>query len=164
MQRAEASYPPERNRMNRAGQLAWFADAYARAGDVETGLALVAQAQAELARTGARFMSSELRRLEGELLLKLDGSRPSEAEASFAQAIALARTQEAKSLELGATVSLSRLLLEDGRGGEAQDILTAVYASFSEGFETPDLRAARELLQELSASLSACVGSASRDI
>ncbi len=86
-------------------------------------------------------------RIKGELL-QLSG-RTSEAEASFRQAIEVARRQEAKSWELRATISLSRLLQKEGRSAEARQLLSEIYGWFTEGFDTPDLKEAKALLEEL---------------
>jgi len=90
-------------------------------------------------------------RVKGELL-GLNG-RPSEAEASFCQAIEVARRQEAKSWELRTTLSLGRLLQKQGRSEEARQLLSEIYGWFTEGFDTPDLKEAKALLDALEASL-----------
>jgi predicted ATPase len=71
------------------------------------------------------------------------------AEACFERAIRIARRQSAKSLQLRATASLARLWLDRGRRSAARDLLAPVYAWFTEGFDTPDLRQAKELLETL---------------
>ena len=85
--------------------------------------------------------------LRGELLAREDGPA---AEASFREAIALARRQGARMYELRATTSLARWLTEGGRVTEARRLLAPLYASFTEGFDTRDLMEARALLEELS--------------
>jgi adenylate cyclase len=95
---------------------------------------------------------------QGEIALKsADGSRRSvdaeaEAEGCFRRALEVGRAQEARSLELRAATSLARLWRDQGRRAEAHDVLGAVYGSFTEGFDTGDLRAAKALLDELTAS------------
>jgi len=74
-----------------------------------------------------------------------------EAEACFLKAIEIARRQQAKSLELRATVSLARLRQQQGNQKEAHRMLSTVYGWFTEGFDTADLREAKALLQELAA-------------
>jgi predicted ATPase len=69
---------------------------------------------------------------------------------SFHQALAVARTQQAKSLELRAATSLSRLWQRQGKRDEARQLLTPIYSWFTEGFDTADLQEARVLLHELS--------------
>jgi predicted ATPase len=73
-----------------------------------------------------------------------------EAEECFQQAIEVAQRQGAKSLELRATVSLGRLWQSQGKREEAHRMLAEIYGWFTEGFDTLDLRAARDLLEELS--------------
>ncbi len=85
-------------------------------------------------------LRGDVRRQEGEAEL---------AEADFRDAIALAREMSAKPWELRATTSLARLWCDQGRRGEARDLLVPVYARFSEGFDTPDLKQAKLLLDEL---------------
>ncbi len=86
--------------------------------------------------------------MRAELLLLAPGSE-AEAEASLRQALDLARSQKSKSLELRAAMSLARLLRKQGRAAEGRDLLAECYAWFTEGFDTPDLQEARELLEEL---------------
>jgi predicted ATPase len=77
------------------------------------------------------------------------GASPAEAEDTFREALDLARRQGARSLELRAATSLARLWAGQDRRGEARDLLAGIYGWFTEGFDTRDLRAARELLAEL---------------
>jgi predicted ATPase len=98
------------------------------------------------------FYGAELHRLRGEFLLRRkaaeDGRR--EAEACFQQALAIARRQQAKSLELRAAMSLTRLYQSQNRAAEARPMLAACYDWFTEGFGTPDLQEAKALLRQLS--------------
>jgi predicted ATPase len=80
----------------------------------------------------------------------LSGVQHVEAEACFRQALEVARHQQAKSLELRTATSLSRLWQRQGRGAEARQLLAEVYGWFTEGFDTPDLREVKALLEELS--------------
>ena len=73
----------------------------------------------------------------------------SQAEACFQQALALARRQQAKSLELRAAMSLARLWQRQGKRAEAHTLLAEVYGWFTEGFDTADLQEARALLETL---------------
>ena len=84
--------------------------------------------------TGIGFYEPEMHRLKGELLLARDPENPADAEACFRQAIAIARRQRAKSLELRAVMSLARLWQQQGRSDEARPMLAAVYGRFTEGF------------------------------
>jgi predicted ATPase len=70
------------------------------------------------------------------------------AESSLHEALTIARRQRAKSLELRAAMSLGRLWRKQGRGAEAHALLSEAYQWFTEGFETPDLREAKALLEQ----------------
>jgi predicted ATPase len=89
----------------------------------------------------------ELHRIKGELLL-LD-QRQSEAEQCYLSALDIARTQGARILELRAAASLARLYRDKGRRAEARELLAPIYGWFTEGFDTPDLKEAKALLNEL---------------
>ena len=93
---------------------------------------------------------AELHRLRGELL-RLGDHDPAEVEGCYSSALELSRKQGARWFELRAAVSLGRLLFEQGREEEARASLEEIYDWFSEGFDTPDLQAARGLLEELPA-------------
>jgi predicted ATPase len=135
--------------------LGLLADGYRCAGKGAAGLTVVVDALATTESTGARFWEAELYRLRGELLLMqapgkgASRAAAAEAEACFRQAIEVARRQVAKSWELRAALSLSRLWLQQGKREEARALLTPLYGWFTEGFETADLQEARALLQEL---------------
>jgi predicted ATPase len=87
--------------------------------------------------------------LKGELLLQEAPVHQEEAEENFQQALAVSRRQQAKSWELRAAMSLSRLWQHQGKGAEARALLAPIYGWFTEGFETADLLEARALLQVL---------------
>ncbi len=133
----------------RSIELAPLAECYARLGDVENGLRIVAEGLAQVDRTGERTCEAELHRLNGELLLVQYMPSTSEAESAFRRAIEIAQQQSAKSWELRATMSLARLLSKQGRRDEARAMLAEIYNWFTEGFDTADLRDARTLLDEL---------------
>ena len=133
----------------RAHSLALLAEAWGKEGNFTEGLAELAKAFTLVEETEIRFYEPELHRLKGEFLLGLDPENPAEAETCFRQAVAIARRQQAKSLELRAAVSLARLYQGQGRGGEARPLLAETYGWFSEGFDTPDLREARALRDQL---------------
>ena len=86
----------------------------------------------------------------GVLLLRQTGTPQAEAETCFHQALAVARRQEAKSLELRAAMSLSHLWQQQGKQDEARELLAPVYGWFTEGFDTADLQEAKALLAGLS--------------
>ena len=98
--------------------------------------------------TGAHGFDAELHRLRAEILLD-QGSPPAEAEDLLRRALEIARAREAKWLELRAATSLARLLRDQGRRDEARALLAPVYAWFTGGFDTADLKDAKVLLEEL---------------
>ena len=126
--------------------LAQLANGYEMVRQPEKGLGVLEEGLDLVEKTGERFYEAEVHREKG-YLLQLSG-RPFEAEACFRQAIEVARRQEAKSWELRATLSLSRLLHEQGRSEEARQLLSEIYNWFTEGFDTPDLKEAKALLEE----------------
>ena len=98
-------------------------------------------------RTGERWLAAELNRLTGQLLLRQGHTEA--AEELYRKALSIAEEQEAKLWELRAAVSLARLRRDQGRHAEARDILAPVYGWFTEGFDTPDLKETKALLDEL---------------
>jgi len=129
--------------------LALLAEASAQVGQTAAGLEALAKALATLARSMVRWWEAELYRLRGELLLQHTVAQPGEAEACFHQALAVARRQQARSLELRAAMSLSRLWQRQDKRAEARQVLAEVYGWFTEGFDTADLQEARALLEAL---------------
>jgi predicted ATPase len=130
--------------------LALLADVLGQGGQTGEALDVVDDALALAGRTGERFFQAELHRLQGTLLLRAEGAAgQTRAEASFNQSLAVAHQQGAKSLGLRAATSLSRLYQSQGARAEARRVLAEVYGGFTEGFDTPDLREARELLDNL---------------
>ena len=130
-----------------------LAEAYGKVGQTEEGLSLLAEALALVDKTGERYPEAELYRLKGELTLQSEiqelESRAREAEACFHKAIEIARKQQAKSLELRAVMSLSRLWQQQGKYHEAHRMLSELYDWFTEGFDMKDLQEAKALLDEL---------------
>jgi predicted ATPase len=132
--------------------LALLAEACGQTGQAAEGLALLAEALALVDTTGERWWEAELQRLQGELLLHAEcGVQNAElvAEESFQQALAVARRQYARSLELRAAMSLSRLWQRQGKRIEAHQLLAEIYNWFTEGFDTADLQEAKALLEAL---------------
>jgi predicted ATPase len=130
--------------------LALLAEAYGKVGQAEEGLTVLFEAQTYIDHTGDRFCESELSRLTGELLLKHAIPDPGQAATCFQRALDIARHQEAKSLELRAAMSLSRLWQRQGKQKQAYELLAEVYGWFTEGFDTADLQEAQSLLEALS--------------
>src|SRR5215472_1592822 len=116
----------------------------------EEGLGVVAEGLRQADLTGDKVTEAELHRLKGELLLIQYPDSEKKAELYFRTAIDIALRQGAKLFELRATVSLARLMADQGRRDEARAMLTEIYNWFTEGFETPDLKEAKALLEELS--------------
>ena len=141
--------------LNRAWFLAGLAEACAKAGKAEEGLTALAEALTAVRATANRACEAELYRLKGELLLgEAAGTTRQlpvhiEAETCFHQALAVARRQQAKSLELRAATSLGRLWQQQGKHAEAHELLAPVYGWFTEGFDTADLQEAKALLDAL---------------
>jgi tetratricopeptide (TPR) repeat protein len=123
-----------------------IAQRYARAGFADQGRAILKSLAEAERRT---FYAPEVLRVEGDLILKSAAPDIDQAERRFQAAIDLARKREEKSLELRAAISLARLWQQQRRRREAHELLTGIYSWFTEGFDTADLRSARELLKEL---------------
>ena len=129
--------------------LSLLAEVYGQVGQAEEGLRVLAEGLVGAHNSGQRSDEAELYRLKGERLLKQAMPDTQEAEACFRQASAMARQQQAKSLELRAATSLSRLWQRQGKRDEAQQLLAPIYSWFTEGFDTADLQEARALLEDL---------------
>jgi tetratricopeptide (TPR) repeat protein len=110
----------------------------------------LAEAHTLVEQQEERWWEAEVCRLRGVLLLRQTMPPPEEAEIWLRRALDVARRQEAKSLELRAAMSLSRLWQRQGKHNEARQLLSPVYSWFTEGFETADLQEAKALLAELS--------------
>jgi adenylate cyclase len=141
-----------------------LAQAYSRSGQFEHGLTLLSEAEAAIGKS-SEFLTL-MYQIKGEILLtealdmidsaaSLDSARRiDEAEAAFMRSVLSARQQQAKSLELKATLGLCRLWQRQGKTAEARAILATIYDWFTEGFDTADLLDANALLEELTASLT----------
>ena len=127
---------------------ALFAKALEIAGQVEEALTQVDKALEIVERTGVRWLAAELYRHKGQLLLR-EGHAEAAAEELYHKALSIAEEQEAKLWELRAAASLARLRRDQGRRAEARDVLAPVYAWFTEGFDTTDLKETKALLDEL---------------
>jgi predicted ATPase len=131
--------------------LALLAEAHEKTGSLAEGLNALAEALALADKTGERYYEAELYRLKGQLMLAQEGPKGNteEVEQCFLQALAVARHQQAKSLELRAATSLARLWQQQGKQREAHALLSEVYGWFTEGLDTKDLQEAKALLDEL---------------
>ncbi len=128
---------------------ALLAEALGSSGRIDEAFQALTDAFADVGKTDERCWEAELYRLRGELLRSEAMNRGAEAEGCFRTAIEVARGQQAKSLELRAAVSLGRLWRDEGKRAQAHRLVAEVYDWFTEGFETPDLKDARSLLEEL---------------
>jgi tetratricopeptide (TPR) repeat protein len=130
--------------------LLWrLAEEHRTVGQSDEGLRVLAEATAAADDSGECTFEAEVHRLRGELLLPQNDPSQQQAEACFHRALEVARRQQAKSLELRATISLSRLWQRQGKWDEARKLLGDIYGWFTEGFDTADLKAAKALLEEL---------------
>jgi class 3 adenylate cyclase/predicted ATPase len=138
------------SRITHAGFSLHLVSACLRAGEIETGLAVVTELFAHVERTGDRESESALWRLRGQLLLAGAKGEENEAELCMFKALAVARQQRARLLELLAATVLAQLWQGQGKRGAALGLLEPIYAEFTEGFDFPVLREARALLDKLS--------------
>jgi class 3 adenylate cyclase/DNA-binding winged helix-turn-helix (wHTH) protein/tetratricopeptide (TPR) repeat protein len=127
-----------------------LAEAAGHLGQVEEGLRLLAEALPALEANAQGDSLAEVYRLQGELFWRQATPDVAQAEACLQQALAVARHQQAKSWELRAAMSLSRLWQCQGKRDQARVLLAPIYGWFSEGFDTADLLDARALLEALS--------------
>ncbi|HKN11558.1 MAG TPA: AAA family ATPase [Candidatus Binatus sp.] len=143
-----------------------IAEALGSLGQVEIGIATLAEAREVMDRNDERYVESEIHRIRGDLKLNqvsLSSSTPSdvraaqsEAEQSFLRAIEIAHQRDARSLELRAAISLSRMYIDSGKDAQALAILQPIHDWFTEGFDWPELKTANGILVDLkSASTSA---------
>ncbi len=171
MRRSQAANQTMRAESGHPYRQGVLARAYAQSGQVEEGLALVHEALTAAQGSGEYFYEAELYRLKGEVIfdaecgmMSAEWKRKSlkgkenkaksvpyffDADTCFQQALEISRRQNARSLELRAALSLSRLRQKQGQRKEAHQVLSEVYSWFSEGFGTRDLRDAKGLLEEL---------------
>jgi predicted ATPase len=126
-----------------------LADVADHVGRTEDGLQALAEAHTLVEQHDERWWEAEVHRLQGVLRLRQPGTPQAEAEVWLRQALDVARRQEAKSLELRAAMSLSRLWQQQGKRAEAYELLAPIYGWFTEGFDTADLQEAKALLDEL---------------
>ncbi len=128
--------------------LALLAESYRKGRQPREGLAVVEEALMEVHRTEDCFGEPELHRLKGELLSAMSTDNHTEVEVCFQKALDVSRWQNAKSFELRAAMSLSRLRQKQDKMAEARELLAGVYGWFTEGFESRDLEEARAMLDQ----------------
>jgi predicted ATPase len=126
-----------------------LAEIFCKAGEIANGRAAIDQAIERCRQSEELWYLPELLRVSGEIVLQEGASAPEAAELQFLQALDLARRQEVLSWELRAATSLARLWRGRGRPADARAQLASVYDRFTEGFETADLRCAKQLLDDL---------------
>jgi len=129
---------------------ALLAEAYGTVGQPAAGLEVLAEALTRVDTTTDRWYEPEIYRLKGALLLQQSPDNHTEAQSCFQHALDVARAQQARSLELRAATSLSRLWQQQGKRNDARQLLSAVYTWFTEGFDTTDVQEAKALLEALS--------------
>jgi predicted ATPase len=131
----------------RAQMLIALATSVMKFGRYTEALDAVERIMLEEREFGATSWTPEVHRLRGEIIASVDGGDPAEAESALRTAIALSQSQGSLAWELRAVTTLAGLLKSQGRVREARDALSRVYDRFTEGFETSDLVAARQLLE-----------------
>jgi predicted ATPase len=135
--------------INNSATLALLAEIYLHKSRFGEGLATIEDALKTALTQGELFWQAELFRLKGELLLGQSGQLDSTAEQCFGEALEIARNQHAKMLELRAATSLAKLWQKRSQLDDAKRVLKSVYSGFTEGFETPDLIEAKNVLDQL---------------
>jgi class 3 adenylate cyclase/tetratricopeptide (TPR) repeat protein len=148
MREGREAFPGAEAQQEQTSYLIRLAYAYKSVRLWKEGLAVVAEALKLVSETST-YEAATLYHLKGEMLLMEDAANGSEPQRCFCAAIELARTVGAKSIELQTTTSLARVLARQGRRDEARTILAAIYNWFTEGFDLPDLKDAKMLLDEL---------------
>jgi predicted ATPase len=149
LREALAAYRATEAQIGRPYHLWLLADASTKLGRWSDALEALNEASLVAQQNGEHNWDAEIHRLNGEILLKQGDSKTAEAERCFQRGVESARRQNAKSLELRATMSLGRLLVSQGRREEARTMLADIYNWFTEGFDTADLKDAKALLDEL---------------
>jgi predicted ATPase len=131
--------------------LATLATALHRAGHTQEAFATLAQAEEYVAESGEAWWAAEIARLKGDFCLSdFIGQRSYEAEANYRRALDIAQRQQAKSWQLRCAVSLARLLFSRDRKSEADRLLRPIFEEFADRGNTPDIKQANALLDDLS--------------
>jgi predicted ATPase len=131
--------------------LTYLARAYADDGQFSEAWRCIDEAVTTVDTTKETWFEAEVYRLAGEIALKAPEQDAQQAQAYFERALAVARQQHAKSWELRTAMSLAHLWRDEGKPQQARQLLAPVYGWFTEGFDTGDLKKAKELLDELAA-------------
>ena len=129
--------------------LTYLAKAYAELGQCGDAWRCIGEAMRTVETTREKWCESEVDRVAGEILLKSPQPDQAKAEGYLDRALTVARTQQARSLELRAAMSMARLWRDQGKPQQARELLAPVYDWLPEGFETLDLKVAKALLNSL---------------
>jgi class 3 adenylate cyclase/predicted ATPase len=132
--------------------LSYLARAHAELGKFEDAWCSICEAMTAVETTKERWCEAEVHRIAGEITLLAPQPDAARAEAYFERALAVSRAQQAKSWELRAAMSITRLRIDQGKRIDARDLLAPIYGWFTEGFDTRDLKEAKDLLGVLAAS------------
>jgi class 3 adenylate cyclase/predicted ATPase len=124
--------------------------AQAKLGQYDESRQHINQATATIEATGEKLWTAEVHRIAGEIALSSQSRDVAKAQEHFESAISTARQQQAKSWELRASISLTRLWRDEGKREQAREVLTPIFRWFTEGFQTHDLKEAKALLESLS--------------
>jgi predicted ATPase len=127
----------------------FLATAYAGVGKLDDAWHCIGEAMNAAEKSKEKWWEAGIHRTAGEIALKSPNPDTVQAEAYFERALMVAHKQQAKSWELRAAMSMARLWRDQGRRDAARDLLGPIYAWFTEGFDTLDLKQARALLEEL---------------
>jgi class 3 adenylate cyclase/tetratricopeptide (TPR) repeat protein len=127
-----------------------LAMAHAELGQPDEARRCIDEAMDKVDRSKEKWCEAEVNRIAGEVALKSPAPDAERAEQYFDRALAIGRQQQAKSWELRAATSMARLWRDQDKHGEARDLLAPVYGWFTEGFDTPALKEAKSLLEQLS--------------
>jgi predicted ATPase/class 3 adenylate cyclase len=148
LRRGKSAYRATRAELFMPHYIALLARGCEIAGQIEEAVTQLDEALAIVERTGECWFAAELNRHKGQLLLRQGHAEA--AEELYRKALSIAQEQEAKLWELRAAINLAGLRCDQGRRAEARDLLAPIYGWFTEGFDTPDLKEAKALLDELS--------------
>ena len=126
-----------------------LAEGLRKCGQLEEALQTIDQAIGRATDCGPTFDMAELLRIKAQVLAAMSEHGRASAMNCLTEALGIAKAQSALALELRSTIDLARLLAEGGQRDQARHDLGLVYGRFTEGFETADLRAARQLMKDL---------------
>jgi predicted ATPase len=149
MHRAMSNISDSGTKVGQTIRLILLAQVHAKMNQADEGLRSLTEAESIMAKADERLLEADLYRLKGDLLLAQSTKNQNDAESYFHQALEIAQRQRAKSLELRAATSLSRLWNSQGKKERARRILSEIYGWFTEGFDTADLKEAKVLLEKL---------------